>query len=348
MSDSNAAENLTTTKSKGSSNKLRSVTLLFLLSGLSSLIYQVIWTRQMVFVFGSSTFASATVISAFMGGLAIGSFIAGKYADKIRNPFLCYGILEGVIGVWAIMAPFMFEAALPLYKMFWQQFHFSVLPFSVLRFCVVSLILLPPTACMGATLPLLSKFVTSSLSVVGNRVGTLYSINTLGAVSGALISGFYLIPAHGLFVSTMIAAATNILLAVLVFLLNKELNAEPATIPEESAELNIPDDSDRAIENIKQETTISKQALFTIIAFGNSGAIAKINEVAWTRALLLVIGSTTYAFSIMLSTFLIGIFIGSFVCAKYVDQFKNAYFSFSVLQVLLGLAGLASICLFNY
>ncbi len=356
MSDYTAANDLANKDKSVSSNKIRAVVLLFLLSGLSSLIYQVIWTRQMVFVFGSSTFASATVISAFMGGLAIGSFVAGKYADKVRNPFLCYGILEGIIGVWAIMAPFMFEAALPIYKMFWQQFHFSVLPFSILRFCVVSLILLPPTACMGATLPLLSKFVTSSLSVVGNRVGTLYSINTLGAVSGALISGFYLIPSHGLFVSTMLAAATNILLAVLVFLLNKELNTESAIEPEintqaaaeEKAESETKNESGSDAETSKQEISISKQALCTIIAFGVSGAIAMIYEVAWTRALLLVIGSTTYAFSIMLSTFLIGIFIGSFICAKYVDRFKNPYFSFSVLQVLLGLAGLASICMFNF
>ena len=165
----------------------------------------------MVFVFGSSTFASATVLSAFMGGLAAGSFLAGKWADKLKNPFMAYGILEAVIGAWAIAVPFLLDASLPLYKIFWQHFHLSVPPFLLLRFGVVCLILLLPTACMGATLPLLSRFVTTSISVVGDRVGTLYAINTLGAVGGAICGGFSY-SQFGLSASTTCAAAVNLLL----------------------------------------------------------------------------------------------------------------------------------------
>ncbi|MBX9686769.1 MAG: fused MFS/spermidine synthase [Candidatus Obscuribacterales bacterium] len=322
------------------SSKFFLVALLFFLSGASSLIYQVIWTRQMVFVFGSSTFASSTVLSAFMGGLALGSFAAGRYADKLKNPFLIYGILEGIIGVWALLAPFMFDAALPIYKSFWQQMHLQVLPFSLLRFIVVSMILLPPTACMGATLPILSRFVTSSLSVVGEKVGTLYSINTLGAVFGAVAGGFWLIPAFGLYASTLTAACVNILLALAVLGL---LQLIPA-FKETSSSL----EKDWQPEPSVQSTAaLSKPALFTLIAFGISGAIAMIYEVAWTRALLLVIGSTTYAFSIMLSTFLIGIFQGSFIFSKFADKMKNGVLCFAVLQVVLALAAVVSILLFN-
>src|ERR1700730_10103097 len=85
------------------------VVVLFLLSGFSSLIYQVVWTRILVLIFGSTTFATATVLSIFMGGLALGSFIAGRYSDRLRNPLLWYGILEGVIGFWALLAPILFE-----------------------------------------------------------------------------------------------------------------------------------------------------------------------------------------------------------------------------------------------
>ncbi len=348
------------------------VSLLFFLSGATSLIYQVIWTREMVFVFGSTTFASATVLSAFMGGLAIGSYTAGRFADKLRNPFLIYGILEGIIGLWALAAPFMFNAVLPIYKSFWLQFHLSVLPFSLLRFVIVSMILLIPTACMGATLPLLSRFVTNSLSVVGSRVGTLYSINTLGAVVGAISGGFLLIPSIGLNATTMTAAAANVLLAIIVFVLQKTGLARQADALTQSKEQAQPQaqaerprkkkrkekkkDAEAEQESADSETAlaaenpalISRSAISTMIGFGISGAIAMVYEIAWTRSLLLIIGSTTYAFSIMLSTFLLGIFLGSLIAARLVDRLKEPVLCFAVLQVVLGAAALFSIILFDY
>lgn len=323
------------TEEKTPFSKLLIVALLFFLSGASSLIYQVIWTRQMVFVFGSSTFASATVLSAFMGGLALGSFVAGKIADKFKNPFLLYGILEGIIGIWAFAAPYMFDAALPIYKAFWQSLHLQILPFSLLRFVVVALILLVPTACMGATLPLLSRFITNSLNVVGARVGALYSINTLGAVAGATACGFFLIPQFGLRASTYTAALTNIALMVIVLVLSRFW---PSLQVQEA----------KSWEPTPEPEPLSKPALMMLIAFGLSGAIAMIYEVAWTRSLLLIIGSTTYAFSIMLSTFLIGIFVGSFLMSRFADHVKNPSLWFAQLQILLGGMGIVSLFLFNY
>jgi spermidine synthase len=323
------------------SARMMLVALLFFFSGASSLIYQVIWTRQMVFVFGSSTFATATVLSAFMGGLALGSFAAGKLADRVRNPFLIYGLLEGIIGIWALAAPFMFSGALPLYKLVYQHLHLSVLPFSLLRFAVVSLILLVPTACMGATLPLLAKFVTTTIARVAASVGTLYAINTLGAVGGCLAGGFLLIPLLGLQASTWTAAAVNLLLAASVLALvfkTAGFGPLPAS-PEKSLPVS---------ESPQLKKPLGAAALATLIAFGVSGAIAMIYEVAWTRTLCLVIGSTTYAFSIMLSTFLIGIAFGSLQSSRLADRAKDPSFWFAMVQVWLALAGLASIWLFNY
>lgn len=292
----------------------------------------------MVFVFGSGTFASATVLAVFMGGLALGAFVAGKFADRMRRPFLVYGILEAIIGLWALAAPFLFNAALPIYKAVWLVFHLSTLPFSILRFCVVALILLVPTACMGATLPLLSRYITTSLSLVGKRVGTLYAINTIGAVFGAIAGGFFLIPNFGLSASTCSAAAANIALAISVVILNRFWGPMPEAV-------QIKNENDETPAN---KSSLSRPALITLIAFGISGAIAMIYEVAWTRALLLLIGSTTYAFSIMLSTFLIGIFIGSLVAARIADKLKDAVFWFSIMQLLLGVCGFFSIVLFRF
>src|SRR5579883_506719 len=115
--------------SKDSKSSFIVVSLLFLLSGLSSLIYQVIWTRMLVFVFGSTTFATSTVLAVFMGGLAAGSFLAGRYADRLARPFIFYGILEGIIGIWAILAPGMFDLCIPIYRSIFEQVHQQLLLF---------------------------------------------------------------------------------------------------------------------------------------------------------------------------------------------------------------------------
>ena len=369
-----AEDNEVSNKGNWGSSHFAFVALLFFFSGLSSLIYQVIWTRQLVFVFGSTSFASATVLSVFMGGLAIGSFVAGKYADRLRNPFLWYGLLEGFIGIWAILIPIFLIAAIPIYKIFWQMFHLDVLVFSLLRFAVMTVILLPPTACMGATLPLLSKFVTSSIEVVGNRVGLLYSINTLGAVIGAIAAGFLLIPQLGLNATTISAAILNVSLAVIAFLLQKawfpgtSISTALAPMPAETIQQNdhastfnapasdkLPlattgdanPDSATVRRDVPQKEKIPPLILWTMVAFGISGALAMVQEVAWTRSLLFIIGSTTYAFSIMLSTFLIGIFLGSFVMAKFTDKLKNPFLWFCAFQFALCAAGLLSLSLFN-
>lgn len=317
---------------------------LFFLSGLTSLIYQVIWTRLLVFVFGATTFATSTVLAVFMGGLALGSFLAGRYADRSKNPFLLYGILEGVIGIWALAVPFLFDAAIPIYKFIWQSFHMSILPFSLLRFGVAVIILLVPTTCMGATLPLLARFVTTSLSFVGNRIGTLYSANTLGAVVGSICAGFVLLPTLGLSTTINIAAVANIFLCVTAVLVARQ------TVPAGEVSTQSVTEAEPQVESSDEETEADGRWVLSLVmvAFAASGAAAMVYEVAWTRTLLMVIGSTTYAFTTMLSTFLIGIALGSFVCARTVDKIKRPVSAFATIQLLLSLAGFLSIALFNY
>ncbi len=105
---------------------------LFFASGFSSLIYQVVWTRHLVLIFGSTTFATATVLAVFMGGLALGSFLAGRIADKIDKPFLWYGILEGIIGIWALIVPILLHVAVSSYRVIWELTHFDFFSFSLL------------------------------------------------------------------------------------------------------------------------------------------------------------------------------------------------------------------------
>lgn len=313
------------------------VVLLFFISGLSSLIYQVVWTRMLVFVFGSTVFASSTVLAVFMGGLALGAFIAARLSDHIKRPFLWYGILEGIIGIWSLALPFMFDAAIPIYREVWQHFHLSVIPFSLLRFLVAGVILLPPTTCMGATLPLLSRFVTTNISQVGDRVGTLYAVNTLGAVVGAIGAGFALLPMLGLWKTTFIAIASNLVLLAIVLLASRKFESGGLfeLIPKSESETT-------------QQAKLPPYVVASMIAFAVSGAVAMVYEVAWTRTLLMVIGSSTYAFTVMLGTFLIGIFLGSFVCARVVDRTNRPLEWLAFAQALLCAGGLLSVYLFNF
>lgn len=312
---------------------------LFLFSGLSSLIYQVIWTRLLVFVFGSTTFATSTVLSVFMGGLALGSFLAGNRADRVKKPLLAYGILELTIGVWALITPLLFSAAIPIYKAFFESLHLQVIAFGVLRYAIASVILLLPTACMGATLPLLSKYVTESLDQVGDRVGTLYGINTLGAVIGSVLGGFVLIPNCGLSMTTNIAAAINMLLMVAVLAISK--------LPDFAArDQKIAEASQAA--PVAEKETLPPVVKATMISFGVSGALAMIYEVAWTRALLMVIGSTTYAFTVMLSAFLVGIFSGSLISARFADKIKSPVIGFAIAEIVLCFFGVLALFTFNH
>lgn len=418
------------------------ILLLFVASGFSSLIYQVVWTRMMVFVFGSTTFATATVLSVFMGGLALGSFLTGRRADKIMRPFLWYGVLEGIIGVWALLAPFLFDSAVPIYRVVWQSFHLDPMPFALLRFVAALIILLIPTTCMGATLPLLAKFVTDSLAYVGKKVGTLYAANTLGAVGGAAITGLCLLPLYGLNKTIYIGAAINFLLIATVFISEKFVERKDTALGNDNrntrdsergapgnvagatddsstgaspvAVEKLPDESisvgnesisvrneveaqgegaaglgnqvDRsvfiaaagAVSTDAQESESEANALHadealvsaggvahanvpaedsgnlspvvraTIFCFALSGAVAMVYEVGWTRTLLMVIGSSTYAFTLMLTSFLLGIFLGSLFCARLIDRAREPVLWFAIIQILLGVAGYTSMALFNW
>lgn len=317
------------------------VSILFFFSGLSSLVYQVLWTRSMVFVFGSSQFATSTVLSVFMAGLALGSYFAGRLSDKHKfNSLKLYGILEAVIGIWALLAPFLFSAAVPLYQASFQPFHLQPILFGLLRFSVAALILLPPTTCMGATLPILSKYVTERIEIAGNRVGTLYALNTLGAVLGCISGGFLLLPTLGLSKTTALAAAINIMLFICAWFLSK---TSPNAV---AGEGETQSDTESIIQS--EHEPMSRLGQVVMISFSISGALAMFYEVGWTRILLMLIGSTTYAFTLMLSAFLLGIFLGSLLCARIIDKMKSPISLFCIGQIYLCFAGLFALSIFNF
>ena len=188
---------------------------LFFLSGLTSLIYEVIWSRQFGLVFGVTTYAVSTVLSAFFAGLAIGSYIAGRLIDRTRrHPLFIYGIMEGGIGVYALLLPLLLRLLEASYPAFYSSVGQSFALFTLFRFLASFVVLVIPTTLMGATLPVLSKLMVDRENVLGLNVGRLYAINTTGAVVGSFTAGFLLIARFGIPHTILLAAAGNFLLAL--------------------------------------------------------------------------------------------------------------------------------------
>lgn len=270
---------------------------LFFVSGLTALIYQTIWARELHLVFGTSTFAIATVLAAFMAGLGAGGLWMSRVADRIARPLRAYGLLEIGIGVYAVLFPTLVAAVTPLYLAAWRELSPGPVLYGLIQFTLVGALLLLPTALMGATLPLLARFATERLAAAGDRVGTLYAVNTAGAVFGTWFSGFVLLPEAGLWWSTVLAAAANVILGSAAVALDHW--SGHAEVPQ------VTDDVDHAAVGAILPALVPVAA-----AMGLAGFASLTFEVAWTRLMALMLGASVYAFSVMLLAFLSGIAAG--------------------------------------
>ncbi|MBI2455692.1 MAG: fused MFS/spermidine synthase [candidate division NC10 bacterium] len=295
------------------------------LSGATGLVYEITWTRSLTLVFGSTTFAVSTVLAAFMGGLGAGALAIGKIVDRVGRPLRVYALLELGIAGSALALPVVLPALVPLYRAAWERYHAAFVTLSLLRFGILFVLLLVPTMLMGGTLPALVKLFERRDRGLGRPAGLLYGLNTLGAVAGAAVAGFVLLPALGLRRTTMLAAAMNLAIGAVALSLSRA-DAAHASV--------------RALDPCRgrRRPTVREAAL--IGAFALSGFVALVAEVAWTRGLTLVLGSSTYAFTIMLVTFLTGIAGGSLLMARLVAPASDLQWSLALLQAGIGLGSL--------
>src|SRR5262245_55415630 len=268
----------------------------FLFSGAAGLVHEVVWVRLLGFVFGVTELAMATVLAAFMGGLALGSWLVGGRSERLTDRRRAYAWLEIGIGVSALVLPLLLVVVRPLYAALWQRFHPSFAAFSVLRFLVAGTLLLGPTALMGATFPVLADHLAR---VEGRRVAPswLYTLNLLGAVLGVALAGFVVMPAVGITGTILFGALLNVGVGVWVLLLPR--------IPERPA----------AAAAAAASPAAEPGRLLFLAAFA-SGALALVTQIAWTRVLTLVVGSTTYAFSAVLLVYLVALGAGSTLAAR--------------------------------
>ncbi|MDP6461864.1 MAG: fused MFS/spermidine synthase, partial [Gemmatimonadota bacterium] len=276
--------------------RLTPVLLLFFLSGANGLLYQVVWVRQFVHVFGATVLAVSTVLAAFMGGLALGGAWGGRIARRLRRPLRTYGWMELGLALYAGAVPWILVLLDPVYGALNAKLGGSFWMLSTVRFALSTLVLVPPTFAMGATLPILARYAEG-----GNRaasgVARLYSVNTLGAVAGTVATGFVLLPEIGVLRTLALGVLVNLLLAVTAILLGRREEAGAPRTPE----------APRAGETVVRAIPGS----LILLTAGVLGFAALSSEILWTRVLSLALGGTAYSFVIVLAVFLLGIAGGS-------------------------------------
>jgi spermidine synthase len=318
----------------------------FLLSGASGLIYQVVWSRALTLVFGSTSQGVATVLAAFMGGLAIGSAVASRIGDKVKSPLKAYALLEGGIAFLALSVLFLMPVLEIAYRAIYPLAHLSLTGLTLVRFLLACAFLLPTTILMGATLPILSAYFERHGKVEGQGASILYTINTTGAVAGTALAGFFLLPTLGMTGTTVIAVATNAVAALGALWLSRQVESGEKS---PGRFIRIPFSEPRVsaitpkIPEPERPAPISRAAVAA--AIGISGLGALVLEVVWTRSLALILGSSTYAFTIMLTTFLIGLALGSAVASKLLHRVRNPMMVFAVVELATGVAVYAGVVL---
>ncbi|MCI0526710.1 MAG: fused MFS/spermidine synthase, partial [Nitrospira sp.] len=318
------------------------ILLCFFLSGASGLIYEVVWLRMLVLVFGSTTLAVSTVLTAFMGGLALGSLWFGRVVDRWRRPLYTYGLLEGCIGLYGLLVPLLFPLLVPLYQVLWDLFHPSFYLFNLLRFLLAMVVLIIPTTLMGATLPVLASYYAGRKEHSARRIGLLYTFNTAGAVMGTFATGFILLPSLGIQKTTWIAAALNLFLSLTVIwisgqksqLIGPSMMRTDRDPSYEGLEKTDPSCAALAFKSQQSQQVAGVMTIgLALVAFAFSGYTALVYEVAWTRVLSLILGSSIYAFSTMLTTFLLGLALGSALFTQILNRLKWPIQTFALVQI---------------
>ena len=186
------------------------VLVIFLLSGAAGLVYEIVWSRQLVLVFGNTTQAVSAILAGFFGGLAIGAIVGGRVADRVRSPLRMYGILELVLVVVVLVTPLTFSLLHEAYRGIYPSLEGSPQLLAIVRTVLAILALAPATVLMGATFPALTRYLTRS-SALSRAFGRLYAANTIGAIVGTLAAGLVLIELYGLSGALRIGAGCSLI-----------------------------------------------------------------------------------------------------------------------------------------
>ncbi|MDQ1551033.1 MAG: spermidine synthase [Actinomycetota bacterium] len=298
------------------------VLLIFLLSGASGLMYEVVWSRQLVLVFGNTTQAVSAILTGYFGGLAIGSVLGGRMADRVRRPLALYGVLELVLVVVVLATPILFRGLHDVYRSGYGALEAQPLTLALIRYALALLALAPATILMGATLPTLSRHLSRSAEDLGGSFGRLYTVNTIGAVAGTALAGLVLIELVGLSGTLYVGAAGSATAGMAAIALDRLRRRRDPWL---SAVTSEPVAADAAVAVAPVLPLIPERIrrIAIVVAFV-SGLTSLGYQVVWTRMLASGSGNSTYVFTLILATFLVGLSIGAAYVARRRSRSSDA------------------------
>ena len=307
---------------------------IFILSGFAGLIYQSIWSHYLGLFLGHAAYAQALVLAIFMGGMATGAAWIARAGQRWRNLIRGYAVIEAVIGVLGLLFHWIFTGVANFSYDWLIPSLGAPLAINISRWVIAALLILPQTILLGMTFPLMSgglirRFPGSD----GNLLGGLYFTNSIGAAFGALMAVFVLLPWVGLPGAMTVAGILNFVVAALAWWLARD--PEPAALARTSGQA-------------EPEQRLFHNPLLRTVLFGTalSGAASFAYEIIWIRMLSMAVGSTMHAFELMLASFIAGIALGGLWVRKHADQAESPLRLVGWMQVLMGIAALASLAVY--
>lgn len=312
---------------------------LFAISGFSGLIYESIWARYLKLFLGHAAYSQTLVLVIFMGGMAIGAWLAARYSPRWRNLLLGYAIVEVLIGLcgagfhplFVATMGFAFDSVIPLLG--------SAFLVQCFKWGLAALLILPQSILLGATFPLMSAAVVRRFpDAVGSNIATLYFTNSLGAAFGVLAAGFVMLAAVGLPGTILSAGLINVGVALVVWLIgrNPDWNSGPA--PEGAEPMSI----------LRGGRPMAPPELATFLVLaGVTGTASFMYEIGWIRMLGLVMGASTHAFELMLSAFILGLAFGSFWIRHRIGHLRDPVIFLGTVQVVMGALALGTLAVYG-
>lgn len=294
---------------------LLAVAFCFFLSGIAGLGYEVLWVRLLDKVIGSAPFAVATVISVVMAGLGAGSWLVGRFVDSHspRTLLILYAKLELAIGCCALAIPLVLTLGKPVFRILYAGLLHHFWLYQIATFTGCFLLLIVPAICMGGTLPLLCRFFVRDAGHIGSSSGWIYGINTFGATIGSILCGFFLIRFWGVTTTLYSFIAINFAVGTFCLILARKL-------PQETVE-----QSEEPPPHPSQSASLFVDTRLLLAVFAVTGCCSMAYEVLWMRLLSLLIGPTTYSFTLVVATYILGLSLGSIIFARLADNSRNPW-----------------------
>jgi spermidine synthase len=327
----------------------RTSLLVFFLTGLSALIYEITWVRQTTLIFGVSIYAYSAVLMAYMGGLALGSYAIGKWADRTRRPGQLLAVMQvGLAVLGFLVMPFL-NGLTGLYSSLTRSLNLeNELALTLLRLGLALLPLTPPALFIGASFPVMARIYARTDGKVGGDLGGMYAVNTFGSVVGCLLAAIVLIRTFGVPGTVLVAAALNLLTALLAWFTVDHRPNLPTVTP---GKLSKPKPSALQIKTpqvkIPRTEALPANALrFVIIVYTISGFVSLAYEVAWARLIAMYVIGTVYSFSLMLSVYLTGLVVGAALASAWIRRRGASLELFGWLEMGIGLLAVLSLFVF--